>query len=331
MTYKQVTADFDANLLDHDTYILSIEKLAYYCGLFHQIVGKTQIEQEAIVPQTVSSYYKISSFLYRNFHSSKGAMHLPIAENSSQRHEEKLLFQAKKVAEHIQKRNYKQVLELGCGMGFNSNYLANKFKDVQFTAIDLTPQNIQFAKKNTPRHGNINFLLGDFDDIVLQNKTFDLIFGIETLCHSKDINALLKRLKPLLNPGGKIVIFDGYIKPSTYNLQEQAQKDAYKLICWGFAMDRFQTVLEVLEGAEQVGLQVVQTVDYSKNVLSNLLAFQKGAFKVLSFPYLLKLLKSVRLLPDAVMKQVAAGLLSAHFVQENFIGYYLIEIENQDR
>lgn len=328
MAFNLSIADFTNELLDHDRSNISQEKLSYYTKLLQSIGGLSSLDKERIDSHIVTSYYKISSFYYRNFHSSEGAMHLPIAENPSQKHLEKLLFQANAIANHILEKQYKQVLELGCGMGFNANYLANKLKDVQFTALDLTPQNIRIAKKNALTD-NINFTQGNFDNLSFENQKFDLIYGIETLCHSKKINELILNLEKLLNPKGKIIIFDGYIKSNTESLKTKADRDAYNLISWGFAMERFQTLEEVLGAAEKAGLQIDRVVDYSQNVLSNLLAFQKGAIKTLNYSYLLRFFRQIHLLPLAVIKQITAGLFGAHFVQTGFLGYYKIELSSR--
>ncbi len=326
MTHHAVTAPFDHELLDHKIPDIDKEKLEKYCQQIYSIVGRESIDNEPIQDDTVSAYYKISRILYRHFHSLHGAMHLPIAESPSQKHHEKLLFQAKAIGHFIQKNSYKQVLELGCGMGFNGNYLAKKLVNVQFTALDLTPANLRFAKKNASASGNIHFLQQNFDELAL-NSTYDLIYSVETLCHSKDIGLLIKKLSKQLNPGGRIIIFDGYIKSKARNLETSVEKKAYKLMSWGFAMERFQTINEVLEAADQSGLQIVQTTDFSKNVLSNLLAFQKGAMHVLNYTWLLKALTRLGILPNALIKQITAGLLSAYFVRINYIGYYQIELK----
>lgn len=327
MAFQPTTANFTDEFLDHNRSNISQEKLSYYTKKLRRIAGLDSLNEEIIDSEVVSNYYKISSFYYRNFHSSKGAMHLPIVENASQKHHEKLLFQANTVANYIQENKYKQVLELGCGMGFNAKYIASKLNGVQFTALDLTPQNIRFAKKSASST-NINFIEGDFDNLSFGNQTFDLIYGIETLCHSKKIDELIIQLESLLNPKGKIVIFDGYIKPDTLLLKTKADRDAYNMLSWGFAMERFQSLEEVLSVAEKADLKINKVVDYSQNVLSNLLAFQKGAIKALSYSFLLRFFRKIHLLPTDVVKQIAAGLFGAHFIQTNYLGYYKVELSS---
>jgi len=218
MSSSEYLLEYDADILDHKLLNISFRELENYCDLIYKIAGRENIEAEKIEKHVINSYYKGSGFFYRNFHSENGAMHLPVAESPTQSHKEKLLFQANSIASVIDTYNYEKVLELGCGMGFNSNYLASKFKDKHFKAIDLTPQNIKFAKQKASDLSNISFNVADFDALDLGNEKFDLIFAVETLCHSKDISKLLNKLEKYLNIGGRIIIFDGYIKATARQL-----------------------------------------------------------------------------------------------------------------
>ena len=318
--------EYDDDILDHDLLNISFNELENYCDLIFKIAGKENIDTEIIGKNTINSYYKGSGFFYRNFHSENGAMHLPVAEFPDQSHKEKLLFQANSIAKILEKNNYETVLELGCGMGFNANFLASNFKDKTFTAIDLTPQNIKFAKQKAANLSNISFNIGDFDELDLGKDKFDLIFAVETLCHSKDIAKLLNKLNKYLNVGGRIIIFDGYIKANARQLLNSAEKKAYQLLSWGFAMEKFQTFEEIESALPKASLTLQYSANYGKNVLSNLLAFQKGAKSVLRFSRLLKFLIKIGILPMALLKQISAGFFCAYFIQTDYLGYYQIEL-----
>jgi len=143
--------------------IISKEYLTKYANKIFKIVGEKQLNNESVNAQTIQDYYKGSSIYYRTFHSPDGAMHLPIEFSRSEKHKDKLLYQAKSVKKLIEENNYKEVLELGCGMGFNSGYLASQLPKVNFTAIDLTEDNIHRATKKHNGKSNLKFLLGNFD------------------------------------------------------------------------------------------------------------------------------------------------------------------------
>jgi len=305
--------------------IISKEYLTKYANKIFKIVGEKQLNNESVNAQTIQDYYKGSSIYYRTFHSPDGAMHLPIEFSRSEKHKDKLLYQAKSVKKLIEENNYKEVLELGCGMGFNSGYLASQLPKVNFTAIDLTEDNIHRATKKHNGKSNLKFLLGNFDKAQFGEKKYDLVFAIETLCHSENVVSVLESLKSFLNPGGRIIIYDGYINPETPELTKEIIQ-AHKMISWGFAMSSFQELKEILNSEKLNAFDVCELKDYTQNILPNYRIILKGSSVGLTFPLLLKFLIAIKLVSPALIKQFSAGIFGYYLLQEKYLGYYKLEL-----
>lgn len=300
------------------------DEVKKYCETIYKIIGKNRLNKTS--SEVIVDYYTKSAFFYRKFHSKQGAMHFPVQFSAEVPHTKKLLFQADTVNEIINQNNYKNILELGCGMGFNTQYLAEINPDKHFTGIDLTPNNITIARNKCKALNNVQFKQGDFDNLEKTNTQYDLIFAVETLCHSKNLGQLLQNTLPLLSDKGKIILFDGYVKNSEQTLTNKYDKQAYQLLTWGFAMDNFQQLDEIKQLEKSGELNITSCIDYSENVLSNAKAFQKGAKKALQYPLILKTLLKLRLVPLALLKQISAGLFSHYFIQKNYLGYYKLEL-----
>ncbi len=305
--------------------IISEEYLNKYANKIFKIVGEKQLNAESVNAKTVQDYYTGSSIYYRTFHSPDGAMHLPIEFSRSEKHKDKLLYQAKSVKKIIEENNYREVLELGCGMGFNSGYLASQLPNVNFTAVDLTEDNIRRAKKKHKEKSNLNFLVGNFDKAQFGEKKYDLVFAIETLCHSADVVSVIASLKPFLNPGGRIIIYDGYINPETPELTKEITQ-AHKMISWGFAMNSFQELKEIINSDKLQGFKINELKDYTPNILPNYRMILKGSSVGLTFPLLLKFLIAVKLVSPALIKQFSAGIFGYYLLQEKYLGYYKLEL-----
>ncbi|NNE55809.1 MAG: methyltransferase domain-containing protein, partial [Flavobacteriales bacterium] len=155
------------------------------------IVGDKTVHAEDS-KEIILDYYKRTEPLYRKLHSREGAYHLPIKTSPDETHKEKLLYQAKTIEKAIEEHGYTNILELGCGKGFNTIHLAKNHPDKKFTGIDLTPGNLEFAKKESLRLENANFLQMDFDQLEIPSDEYDLVFAVETLCYSQNLVQLLE-------------------------------------------------------------------------------------------------------------------------------------------
>ena len=82
-------------------------------------------------------------------------------------------------------RNNISVCEIGCGGGDNLNaiyrYCSKKKIHVKFTGIDINPDCITYAKKNTVIP-NENFIISDYKNVDFENDNPDIIFT-SLFCH----------------------------------------------------------------------------------------------------------------------------------------------------
>lgn len=72
-----------------------------------------------------------------------------------------------------------EILDIGCGTGISSYYMASK--DAKVIAVDLSKKLIEFARKNS-YHDNITYIVEDATILNLM-KTFDLITIIDSMEH----------------------------------------------------------------------------------------------------------------------------------------------------
>lgn len=72
------------------------------------------------------------------------------------------------------------VLDLGCGTGITTKYIAGLGAKV--IGIDISPKLIQFAKRNS-NHRDIEYRIGDVTNFSLDKKDFDVICLIDIMEH----------------------------------------------------------------------------------------------------------------------------------------------------
>ena len=119
----------------------------------------------------------------------------------------------------------RNVLEIGCGLGYGSSILKGLFNTV--TGIDKSTEAIEYAKANYPM---AEYKVVDVENDEFDYFAFDVAIFFETLCHLKNPQKFIDKIKTKelvisaprdRNPN------DGY-KWRLHNLSEQQFRDMLK-------------------------------------------------------------------------------------------------------
>lgn len=95
------------------------------------------------------------------------------------------------------------ILEIGCGTGFLTQQIVQKYKDGTFLITDISAEMVDFTKHKIPETENIDFKVmdGEFPE---SDQKFDLIVTSMTVQWFDDPIEGLNQLKTFLKPGGKL-------------------------------------------------------------------------------------------------------------------------------
>ena len=100
-----------------------------------------------------------------------------------------------------------KVLDVGCGSGEFTFYLAGETKDVCFTGLDLDGQLVEAARSRASDFGNDNsfqFMQGDALQLPFDDGTFDLVVSQAFLINIPDYRGALQEMKRVCRPGGLV-------------------------------------------------------------------------------------------------------------------------------
>lgn len=97
----------------------------------------------------------------------------------------------------------KKVLEIGCGEGYGSNYLAGFAKSV--VGIDYSVSAIEHAQNKYQRN-NLKFALKDVSALDSLGQKFDVICCFQVIEHIANTDSFLKNIRLLFAQGGEFIV-----------------------------------------------------------------------------------------------------------------------------
>lgn len=112
-----------------------------------------------------------------------------------------------KLFSQIDLTNVKKTLEIGCGVGVLSSYLAEKYK-WEVTGIDLDSEQIEKARRNYEENKYLRFIKANAIELPFENNEFDLVSSFDVLHHILNWNKAIKEINRVLKPEGFYIFND---------------------------------------------------------------------------------------------------------------------------
>lgn len=263
----------------------------------------------------IKKYYKYSSLAFSLIHSKKGSVHMALNYDGVY----DPVGYSTHAAEigHLIKENNK-ILELGCGKGFNSELLAKKYDSSKFFGIDISKTQLKYAHKKEKNNNNLSFNYGSFQDIPFNDNSFDVVFAVETLCHSDNIETLLSEVNRVLKNGGKFIIYDGF-RVSGYENKSDLVKKSVTLCEKAMAVEKFHKISNWIRHSNLKGFVIDANEDKSLAVMPNLKRLYKVSKLYLRNKFLAKMI--LLCLPSYLVRNSIAGILMPYTIMNKSLSY----------
>lgn len=132
----------------------------------------------------------------------------------TQREQQRLYHQARfmehRVHEGLPFHRCRRLLEVGCGVGAQTEILLRRFPELHVTGIDASEKNLPRAKehlKHVPwAQGRVDLLMADATQLEFDMDSFDSAFLCWVLEHVGDPMRVLSEVRRVLRPGSPVVI-----------------------------------------------------------------------------------------------------------------------------
>ncbi|KAJ7978873.1 Gamma-tocopherol methyltransferase [Quillaja saponaria] len=161
----------------------------------------------------------------------------------------------------------KTIIDVGCGIGGSSRYLAKKF-GAEGQGITLSPVQAERANALAAADGladKVSFQVADALDQPFPDGQFDLVWSMESGEHMPDKTKFIGELARVAAPGATIIVVTWChrdLQPGEESLQPW-EKNLLKKICDAFYLPAWCSTADYVKLLESLQLQDIKTEDWS--------------------------------------------------------------------
>lgn len=114
----------------------------------------------------------------------------------------------------------KDVLEVGCGRGGGSSYVARQLGPRSVVGVDFAASAVAFCRRRH-RADNLSFKEGDAEDLPFGSESFDAVINVESSHCYPSVERFLSEVSRVLKPGGAFLFADLRNKADVPKLRNQ--------------------------------------------------------------------------------------------------------------
>src|SRR5262249_51577782 len=118
-----------------------------------------------------------------------------------------------------------RVLDAGCGVGGSAVWLA-RHTGARVLGLTLSPRQARHARAFARHHDvarQVEIGVRDYLHTHLPDRSFDVVWALESSCYAADKRAFLREAFRLLAPGGRLVLGDGFLLRAPRTARERRE------------------------------------------------------------------------------------------------------------
>ncbi|MGD0795358.1 MAG: methyltransferase domain-containing protein [Dehalococcoidales bacterium] len=276
----------------------------------------SNLSKDAITAK-VSHFYDLGSPLYLEVYGENIHDGYYVTGKESRREAQENL--TRYIAGKARIKEGSRILDVGCGMGGSSIWLATNLK-AKTVGITISPAQVEIARKLAKeRKADSSFLLMDAENMHFPG-TFDVMWVVASSTHFQDQKKFVKSATALLDRGGKFVVFDWMSNESVADIKNDRH---LKPVAEGMLLYSLCSINSYLKWFIQAGYRITCSEDITGRTIQT----WDDALSVIRDPSILRLasritrselaevlhfLKSVRAMKLAMKKgKMKSGLIVA--------------------
>lgn len=196
-----------------------------------------------------------------------------------------------------------RVLDAGCGIGGSSVWLADH-RDVEVVGSNITPSQLERARRLAAKREldrQVKFVDDDFTDMDFPDDSFDVVWGLESVCHAEETKAFLAEAARVLAPGGRLVVADRFMATRDLTSGERRRMNHW---LDGWAIPHLAHHEDFRAALDSTGFETVEFRDITEHTLPS--SRWMSIVSALCYPGS-RFLELLRLRDETQTKNVIAG------------------------
>jgi tocopherol O-methyltransferase len=236
----------------------------YHQGVAHQ---QDSTSQQRLLDNTVHYYDSChNDYLFAWCNRDNLALHYGYWDSKDPyQHHEALLNTNKILYQTADIQLPSRILDAGCGLGGSSLWLAAQGNQV--TGISISQKQIDYANKVAKKRKlseNAQFDLANFCETPYEDKSFDVIWGLESVCYALDKSDFLKEAYRLLRKGGQLIMCDAFLLKNEFTDDEWLTVSAFMK---GWVLPNLATRNDFQQMIDGAGFESTTVEDITQQIL----------------------------------------------------------------
>jgi len=198
-----------------------------------------------------------------------------------------------------------RVLDAGCGVGGSAIWLAEN-RGASVDGVNINEMQIRKARRGATERGvddRVAFHVYDYTDTPFEDDSFDVVWAVESVCHTDDETEFLREARRLLKEDGVLVVADGFLSKPQEELTGDEQKGVEAML-EGMAAPSLATVDEFREMLVDEGFREVEFENKYDAVLPS--ARKIYRMTLMTYP-IARLLRLLRIRSETQTKHLSAA------------------------
>jgi MPBQ/MSBQ methyltransferase len=168
-----------------------------------------------------------------------------------------------------------RLLDLGCGLGATLRSFARRLPNAKLSGVTRVPWQVEQARTISEATGcghRIRFIEGDYEDAsLLPHSSYDGVYALESSCHAHgaDKSALLEQAYNALQPGGHLVVADGFLAKRGF--VNKLQDRIYRKLCECWVIEELAQLERFTARLDQLGFREIRVEPLQMHVAPSVL------------------------------------------------------------